>query len=329
MMVFPQSASFMDRCVSGVIRVCVCMVVCFAGSTLQAAEPPVTTIMFAPGGESVVVGSQAGVTAYNWPDLKRQKVLDTSLVTIHDLAFSPNGRMLAAGGGTPSEEGLTELLAWPGGESLGVLSGHEDTVLAVAWRSDAVLATASLDHEIALWEVKSRKQVQRLKGHSSGVTALSFLSEGQHVISGGRDNNLRVWDTASGRMIRTLNNHTREIHQLAVRPRVSGLPMVASGSNDRTVRLWQPTIGRMVRFTRLTSIPLAVAWLPDGSQIAVSCEDGAVRLIDPDTVEIRRKFPAVDGWAYSLAVHPTDGSLLVGGRNGQLSRIVHAARPAE
>lgn len=314
---------------SGLTRVCVSIVVGLAGSPLLAAEPPVTTIEFAPDGESVVVGSQAGLFIYSWPELKRQKVLTTTLVSIHDLAFSPDGRRLAAGGGAPSEEGLLELLAWPEGNSLSVFSGHEDTVLAVAWRSDATLASASLDHEILLWEVKSGKQVQRLKGHSSGVTSLRFLSDGQHVVSGGRDNNVRVWDADSGRMIRALNNHTREIHQLAVRPRVGGLPMVASVSNDRTVRLWQPTIGRMVRFTRLTSIPLAIAWLPDGSQIAVSCEDGAVRLIDPDAVKIQRKIPALDGWAYSLAIHPTDSSLLVGGQKGQLKRIFYAGRPVE
>lgn len=98
--------------------------------------------------------------------------------------------------------------------------------------------------------------------------------------------------------------------------------MIASVSGDRTVRLWQPTIGRMVRFAQLSSTPLAVAWLRDGSQVAVAATDGHVRLIDPDTVEILQDIPAVDGWAYSLGVHPTDGSLLVGGRNGQLKRIV-------
>ena len=98
--------------------------------------------------------------------------------------------------------------------------------------------------------------------------------------------------------------------------------MVASVSDDQTVRLWQPTIGRMVRFLKLNSVPLSVVWLPDGSRIAVSCEDGAVRQIDPDTAAITDEHPAIDGWAYSLAVHPLDGSLLAGGQNGKLRRIV-------
>ena len=98
--------------------------------------------------------------------------------------------------------------------------------------------------------------------------------------------------------------------------------MIASVSNDRTVRLWQPTIGRMVRFARLDSIPLAIVWLPTGSRFAVACEDGHIRLIDPDSLEIQHNIRAVEGWAYSIAFHPTDGSLLVAGQQGQLNRVV-------
>jgi WD40 repeat protein len=142
------------------------------------------------------------------------------------------------------------------------------------------------------------------------------------LISAGRDQNLRVWKPDSEEMVRTLNNHTNAVHALAVRPAASGLPMIASVSDDRTVRLWQPTIGRMVRFAQLDSTPLAVDWLTDGSRIVVVAADGHMRLIDPDTVEVIQKIPAVEGWAYALGVHPTDGSLLVGGRDGQLKRIV-------
>ena len=103
--------------------------------------------------------------------------------------------------------------------------------------------------------------------------------------------------------------------------------MVASVSDDRTVRLWQPTIGRMVRFARLNSRPLDVGWLPVGSRIVVTCSDGHLRLVDPVEVKVTKDLPAVEGWAYSLAVHPSDGSVVVGGSAGRLRRVsVGAAR---
>jgi len=97
--------------------------------------------------------------------------------------------------------------------------------------------------------------------------------------------------------------------------------MVASAAGDRTIRFWQPTIGRMVRYVRLESAPLEIAWLNDESHIAAACIDGRVRIIDADTVEVRMDLPALDAWAYALAVHPTDGSLALGGPDGQVRRV--------
>jgi len=293
----------------------------FAGDT-SAGKPPITAIAIATDGDSVVVGSQAGIVVYSWPDLKRQKHFDTEIVNIHDLTFSPNGKKLVAGGGTPSVSGLAEVFAWPSGELLHTYHGHDDSVLAVIWKDNSSLVTTSLDHDIAVWDLKSSEPVQRLRGHSRGVTSICYLPEQQLFVSGSIDQNLRVWDAKSTEIVRTLNNHRRPVHALALRPQTEGLPMVASASADHTVRLWQPTLGRMVRFAKLKSTPLAVAWLPDASAVIVAADNGHVLLIDPDTAQVMQDIPAIDGHAYALAVHPHDGSALIGGSGGALKRIV-------
>lgn len=296
--------------------------VCNLPDSSLESKSPITCLTFTPDGQSVVTGSQSGLSVHNWPDLTQQKTIDTTLVNVHDLAFSPDGKSLAVAGGTPSEAGLVEVFTWPSGKSSFVLSGHKDSVMSVVWIDNTTLASSSLDHEIIVWNIETKQPTQRITGHSRGVASLCYLAEAKLLVSAGLDQNLRVWQLPSGEPVRTLNNHTREVHQLALRPGVEGLPMIASVSNDRTVRLWQPTIGRMVRFAKLDSIPLAVAWLPSGSHFAVTCEDGHVRLIDPHTLEIRQDTPAVKGWAYSLAIHPTEATLLIGGQHGQLKRIV-------
>lgn len=295
-------------------------------SPLCAAEPPVTALGFAPDGKSLVAASQAGISIRNWPDLKvvvKPDSFRTSLANIRDVAFSPDGKHLAVAGGTPAEEGIVEVFSWPAGKRLSELQGHSDSVSGVAWIDDDSLAAASLDHEVSVWDLGEQEPRRKLKGHSRGVTTVAVVRQQEKVtlVTAGLDQNLRVWELATGRQIRSLKNHTREVHQLAVRPATEGLPMVASISRDQSVRLWQPTIGRMVRFARLESPPLAVAWLPDGSLVAVASADGAVRLVDPDTAKVVRKLPALDGWAYSLAAHPKDGSLAVGGWNGALKRV--------
>ena len=284
--------------------------------------PPITALAFSHDGKSVVACSQVGLHVYDWPTLNLQRTLAVQARNIHDLAFSPDGNQLAVGGGNPATTGIIEIFSWSQGESLRILSDHRDSVTAVAWRDASSLASASLDRDIILWDLRTGTPVQRLKGHSRGVSSLCFLNDKQTLVSTGVDQNVRVWDLTTGELIRSLNNHTLPAHDLALRPNASGLPMVASASDDRTVRLWQPTIGRMVKFARLKEAPLNVAWLNGGSRIVAACADGAVRLVDPDSVEVTGEIHVLNGWAYSLAVHPADGSVVVGGPNAQVRRIM-------
>ena len=284
--------------------------------------PPITSLAFSPDGKSVVACSQAGLQVYDFSTLSLQKTIEVSARNIHDLAFSPDADQLAVGGGNPATDGIIEIFSWPEGKSLHVLRKHRDSVTAVAWPDASSLASASLDRRIIVWDLPTGTAIKQLEGHSKGVSSLCFLSDKDILVSTGIDQSVRVWDLISGELIRSMNNHTLPVHDLALHPSDAGLPVIVSAGDDRTVRFWQPTIGRMVKFARLAEAPLATAWLNDGSKVVAVCTDGTVRFIDPDSVEVTNEIHALNGWAYSLAVHPTDGSVVVGGQNAQLRRIV-------
>ncbi|MCE2402466.1 hypothetical protein J4G08_16480 [Candidatus Poribacteria bacterium] len=283
--------------------------------------PPITSLAFSHDGKSVMACSQAGLHVYDWPTLNLQKMIKVQAKNVHDLAFSPSGDRLAVGGGNPAIEGIVEIFSWPEAKSLRVLKKHRDSVTAVAWRDVSVLASASLDRRIILWDLHTGTPIQDLQGHSKGVSSLCFLNDKDMLVSTGIDQSVRVWDLTSGELIRSMNNHTLPVHDLALRPGEARLPVIVSAGDDRTVRFWQPTIGRMVKFARFKVAPLDVAWLNDGSKVVASCADGRIRIIDPDLVEVTDEIPALNGWAYSLTVHPTDGSIVIGGANGQVLRI--------
>ncbi len=299
---------------------CAVLLLCLV-QVATASEPPVTAIAFAPDGESVVAGSQSGLAIYRWPELELTRSVDLSLANIHDLVFAPDGKRLAVAGGDPAVNGRVQVVAWPSCETIGVIGDHKDCVMKVAWRDDVSFATASLDREVVIWDTKSRDAIKRLSGHSRGVIALGFVGSSGNVLSGGLDNSLRVWDSDTGNVVRAFNNHTGPIQELAVRPSVEGLPMVATISDDSTVRLWQPTIGRMVRFVKLDSIPLAMGWLRSGSRLAIGCSDGHVRIVDPGTALVDVEIAVFADRVCSLAVHPTDDMIIVGSQQGRVQRV--------
>ena len=284
--------------------------------------PPITALAFSHDGKYLVACSQAGVQVYDFPTLNLQRTIEASARNIHDLAFSPDGDRLAVGGGNPATEGIIEIFSWQEGKSLRILRAHRDSVTAVVWRDTSSLASASLDRRIILWDLPTESPIQQLEGHSRGVSSLCFLNDKETLVSTGVDQSVRVWDLTAGTLIRNMNNHTLPVHDVALRPDTSGLPMIVSAGDDRTVRLWQPTIGRMVKFARLKAAPLNLAWLNNGARIVATCADGAIRLVDPDSVEVTGEIQALNGWAYALAVHPTDGSVVVGGQNAQIKRTI-------
>jgi WD40 repeat protein len=298
-----------------------------SGTDASSKLPPITAVAIDEKNGWAIEGSQAGLIVRTWPELSQIRVLPTQLENIHDIAISPDGKMLAVAGGTPAESGGVELYHWPSSELWKRLEPHEDLVYSVAWRSDSKLfALASADKTVKTFSPTTAQCIQVLEGHSRSVLATEFLPSELGIVTAGVDESLRVWEcslteSAPAVPIRTFTNHTRQVVDLALRPAHEDAPaVIASIGEDHTVRLWQPTIGRMMRFAKLESAPQAVCWTRDGQFIAVACRDGKVQIVNPDTVQVNLELAAVQGPAYCIAVD-SNGMLLVGGGGGQLKRL--------
>jgi WD40 repeat protein len=288
---------------------------------LAAEPPPIVAVAFSPDGTQVLAASQAGLQVCSWPGLKPLERIGAKAEQVHDLAFSPRGDLLAIGGGSPAERGLVEIWDWPGRKHLRTLPAGDDVVYRAAWNADGrVLSLACADKLVRIQPVDGSPP-RTCQVHSAAVLCTAWLPADNLVLTGGVDQSIRVLNPATGEVVRTLDNHTAAVRDLAIRPgEHEGPRVVASAGADRTVRFWQPTIGRLVRFARLPVAPTGICWTPEGSHVLAACEDGRLRAVDPATVAVTEIF-STRGWAYAIAASPDGKHALLGGERGELRKV--------
>ncbi|KIX05609.1 uncharacterized protein Z518_03581 [Rhinocladiella mackenziei CBS 650.93] len=168
------------------------------------------------------------------------------------------------------------------GPKLQTLEGHTDPVFAVTFSPNGLLlASASYDKTVRLWNPTTGQEVQTLEGHTSHVNAVTFSSDGSLLASASGDMTVRLWNPATGQEVQKLEGHTKSVETVAFS---SDCSFLASASEDETLRLWNPATGQEVqRLEGHTSFLEAVAFSPDDSLFASASHDQTVRLWNPTT----------------------------------------------
>jgi WD40 repeat protein len=112
-----------------------------------------------------------------------------------------------------------------------VLRGHRARVTSAAFSADGSrLATASVDHDVRLWDVANGEQGPVLP-HNSAVYDAEFSPDGRWVVTAaGR---VGLWDAGIGRLVLRLQGHEGIVKSAAFDP--TGRTIV-SGGDDQTVR---------------------------------------------------------------------------------------------
>jgi serine/threonine protein kinase len=149
------------------------------------------------------------------------------------LDFSPDDNLLAVA----TSYNSVDVLEISSGDTLFVLTGHEETVSDVVFSSSGKwLATSSFDGTARIWDASSGDLFVTLRDNDVQKIGIDFDLDGSRVATCGSDGVVKVWEVETGRELLSLTGHGGWVLNVAFSPDNN---LLASGSDDNETIVWQ------------------------------------------------------------------------------------------
>ncbi len=175
--------------------------------------------------------------------------------------------------------------------TLGTLANKSGARCAAVSPRDLYFATGGWDGTIRLFDIAGRKELRQFVGQQGNICSICFSPDAKFVtaVSGalnsktglscfGKDSHLRIWEVATGRVVRTIDGPAEGSWSVAWSPDGA---TIASGGEDGMIRLWHAASGRQRACLTGHDGPVtSLTFTPDGRQLFSGSADTTVLVWD-------------------------------------------------
>ena len=311
--------------------------------TISANQPPVytvppviSTLAYSPDGETLAVSGYREVLLHKSDGSELVGRLVGEAHRIESIAYTLDGKILGAVGGTPAQFGEVQLWDTNTNTLIRSMRPTYDALYGMSFAPDGeLLAFGCSDKTVRVLSVADGKETLKFDNHSDWVFGTLFSVDGTHFVSGSRDGALKLVNLGNGAFVDDINASNKGYGGIISISRHPQEDLVLSAGEDRVPRLYRifretqrdrgNTDFNLVQEFEARPGPIhAVGFNRDGTKIAVGDVSGEVQIYNVEDGEPLATLKGNDAAIFALAFHPDSQQIATGGFDG-IVRIFNTA----
>jgi hypothetical protein len=290
-------------------------------------QPPViTALRFSPDGKTLAVSGNREVLLHHADGSGLVKRLPGKADRVLSIAFSADGTLMIAGGGTPARFGEIQFWDPREGKLLRTAQVTSDTVFGASLSPDgSKVAVGCADNTVRAFEAATGKELYKISTHENWVLGTAFGIDSKRLVSVGRDRAAKLIDASAGQFLENVNQMHGELAAVARHPKEDEIVI---GGEDRIpyiYRMDRPRnmkVGEDATLVRQLAAQdgaiFALDWSPDGRRVAIAGAGPSVNIYDADTGLPLASCKGHTAGIYAVAFSPDSLHLATGGFDGQV-----------
>ena len=165
-------------------------------------ERSIITVDAAIDSKILVYGTDRETFIWN-SETNDNLLINLSNITNSTVSISPDGSIIARATDTNN---LT-IYSSQSGDILQKISGREFSVTdSLISKTGSFMLISGDDGKIHIYDIQTFSEINLLKGHNESISGLSLSDDDQYLISTSFDDSIIIWETASGNIVKKIEN---------------------------------------------------------------------------------------------------------------------------